>query len=53
MSAPEQGLSPAELIKEKLNSPKKSRADSVRREGAWNQERNVGFGWGNVVRAVT
>jgi hypothetical protein len=53
MSAPKQGLSPAVLIKEKVNSLKENRADNVRREVAWNQERNVGFGWGNAVRAVT
>jgi hypothetical protein len=45
-------ISPA-LIKEKLNSLKENRADNGRREVAWNQERNVGFAWGNAVRAVT
>ena len=41
------------LIKGKVTSLKENRADNVRREVAWNQERNVGFGWGNVVHAVT
>jgi hypothetical protein len=43
----------AALIKGKVTSLKENRADNVRREVAWNQERNVGFGWGNAVRAVT
>jgi hypothetical protein len=53
MSAPKQGLSPCALIKEKVYSLKEKRADDVRREVAWNQERNVGFGWENAVRAVS
>jgi hypothetical protein len=36
----------AALIKGKVNSLKENRADNVRSELAWNQERNVGFGWG-------
>jgi hypothetical protein len=51
MSAPKQGLSPCALIKEKVYSLKEKRADDVRREVAWNQERNVGFGWESAVRA--
>jgi hypothetical protein len=43
----------AALIKGKVTSLKENRADNVRREVAWNQERNVGFGWGSAVRAVT
>ena len=43
----------AALIKGKVTSLKENSADNVRREVAWNQERNVGFGWGNAVRAVT
>jgi hypothetical protein len=55
MSSPKKGLSPGALIKikEKLTSSKENIADDVRREVAWNQERNVGFGWGNAGRAVT
>jgi hypothetical protein len=53
MSAPKQGLSPRALIKEKVYSLREKRADDVRREVAWNQERNVGFGWENAVRAVS
>jgi hypothetical protein len=53
MSAPKQGLSPAELIKENVNSLKEKRAEYVRREVAWNQERNVAMSGGNAVRAVT
>jgi hypothetical protein len=34
----------AALIKGKVTSLKENRADNVRREVAWNQERNVGFG---------
>jgi hypothetical protein len=52
MSGPKQGLSPAELIKEKLNSLKEKRADNVRREVAWNQERNVAMSRRNAVRAL-
>jgi hypothetical protein len=43
----------AALIKEKVTSLKENRADNAKREVAWNQERNVGFGWGSAVRAVT
>jgi hypothetical protein len=46
-------FSPTELIKEKLHSLKENRAGNVRREVALNQECNVGFVWGNAVRAVT
>jgi hypothetical protein len=53
MSAPKQGLSPCALIKEKVYSLKEKRADEVRREVAWNQERNIGFGWESAVRAVS
>jgi hypothetical protein len=53
MSSPKKGLSPGALIKEKLTSSKENIADDVRREVAWNQERKVGFGWGNAGRAVT
>jgi hypothetical protein len=52
MSVPEQGLSLAELIKEKLNSLKENIADNVRREVAWNQERNVAISRENAVRAL-
>ena len=41
------------LIKEKVTSLKENRADEVGTEVVWNQERSVGFGWGNAVRAVT
>jgi hypothetical protein len=49
----------AALIKKKVTSLKENRADNVRREVAWNQERTIGsigfigFGWGNAIRAVT